>query len=370
MCPLKIRATAAFLFVLFEATGADANAGATGAVALDTRARLSAKTVESRPAPRLALSISAPTTHGTWTMRVTNEGDEPVRIVADTRLLTLEVTPRGARAPVRCELPDDMRPSGDLDRVLVVPPGRSYTETFEPRLFCLSPGQLEALAPGAIVVARLGWRSGTSTSPPFVASAVEGEDPGVAPLKSIGAPPIALPDEPTAWVAPGTHDGGPSDADPPKLTLTGPASVDAATPNEISIPLTLHNEGRHAVVVRFRPETLDFDVLRDGSLETCAWPAVPAAALREMFTTLAPGAGEPLDVILSSYCTTGHSLDEPGLIVVWPKLDTRDASGATLGMRTFNGQIVAAAPTIVRLHRGASVKPPRHKAPELEPAAP
>ncbi|HEY4015011.1 MAG TPA: hypothetical protein VGM06_16825 [Polyangiaceae bacterium] len=366
---MKIRAAAAFLFVVFGAASADAKAEGTGAVARDTHARLAAHAVDPRPPARLALSLTTPTTHGAWTMRVTNEGDEPVRIVADARLLTLEVTPRGARAPVRCELPDDMRPPGDLDRVLVVPPGRSYVETFESRLFCLTAGQIDALSPGAIVVARLGWRSGSASSPPFIASAVEGADPGVAPLKWIEAPPIALPDEPTAWAAADTRPGASGDGDGPRLTLHGPPSVDAATTNEIVIPLTLHNEGRHAVVVQFRPETLDFDILRDGVLETCAWPTVPGSPLREMFTTLAPGASEPLEVTLSSYCTTGHGLDQAGLIVVWPRLDTHDASGAPLGMQTFNGQVVATAPTVVRLHRGAALKPPKRKAPELEPAA-
>jgi hypothetical protein len=367
---LKIRAAALFLFGLLGVSAADADARATGSVARDTPAKLSARParpVDPRPSPRLALSLETPTTRGTWTMRLKNEGDAPVRIVADARLLTLEVTPRGARAPVRCELPDDMRPAGDLDRILVVPPGRSYLERFEPRLFCLGPSELGALAPSSIVVAKLGWRSGPSASPPFVASAVEGADPGVAPLKSIVAPPVALPDEPTAWPVPSTHGNAASDTDAPRLSLRGPASIDAMTPNEIAIPLTLHNDGSHAVVVRFRPESLDFEVLREGAAENCAWPTVPAAALREMFTTLAPGTSETLDVILSSYCTLGHSLDNAGLLVVWPRLDTRDASGAALGMRTFDGQLVATAPTVVRLHRGSSTKPPPRRPPQLEP---
>jgi hypothetical protein len=367
---MKIGAAGFFLFALFGVSAAGANARASGAVAIDTRAKVGPKAahpVDPRPPPRLALSIETPTTRGTWAMRVRNEGDVPVRIVADARLLTLEVTPRGARSPVRCELPDDMRPSGDVDRTLAIPPGRSYVEPFEPRLYCIGASELLALAPSAIVVAKLGWRSGPSTSPPYVASAVEGADPGVAPLKSLESPPVALPDEPTAWAVHGTHGSTGADADSGRLSLRGPPSIDAVTPNEIAVPLTLRNEGSHTVAVRFRPESLDFDVLREGPAENCPWPTVPAAALREMFTTLAPGASETLEVTLSSYCTTGHSLDKSGLLVVWPRLDTRDASGAAIGMQTFDGQVVASSPTVVRLHRGSAVKPPRTPPPQLEP---
>src|SRR4029077_12043842 len=39
------------------------------------------------PPPDVRLTIEVPTTRGTWTMRVTNAGDVPVRIAADARLL-------------------------------------------------------------------------------------------------------------------------------------------------------------------------------------------------------------------------------------------------------------------------------------------
>jgi hypothetical protein len=72
-----------------------------------------------------------------------------------------------------------------------------------------------------------------------------------------------------------------------------------------------------------------------------------------MFTTLPPRGSESLSVTLSSYCT-GHGLDAGGLLVVRPRFDTRHASGAPIGLRAFDGELMAEKPTIVRLHRGAA----------------
>jgi hypothetical protein len=117
--------------------------------------------------------------------------------------------------------------------------------------------------------------------------------------------------------------------------------------------------------VRLRPETLAFDVIGPDSVQTCSWPTAPGAAVREAFTRIAPGASATLDVLLSAYCG-GHTLDQAGLFVVRPRLDTRHASGESVGIRSFDGAVVAATPTVVRLHRGNAV--PALRRPRLEPA--
>jgi hypothetical protein len=305
-------------------------------------------------------------------MRVMNDGDVPLRIVADARLLSLEVTPRGARTATHCELPADMRPTDDLTLALIVPPKRSYAESFEPRLYCFSEAKLEALAPGAIVVAKLGWLTGPKDTQPFEASPIESVERELAPVKFIEAQPVSLHDEPTAWTAPPDPARGDADVDadadaPPRLSLRGPTSVDAATPNEIAIPITLRNDGVRSVIVRFRPEVIGFDIIGSGGVEQCVWPAMPAAAMTEMFTTLPPKGSETLELTLSSYCT-GHGLDDAGLIVVRPRVDTRNASGAPVGLRSFDGEVIAMVPTIVRLHRGAASKGPLRR-PRIEGSA-
>ena len=117
----------------------------------------------AKPTPNVSLVLETPTVRGPWTMRLTNQGDVPVSVAADARLLTLEVTERSGHKPVRCELPADMRPADEAERALVLPPKRSYVESFEPRLYCFGVHETPALTPGATVVRRpLGGESGKS----------------------------------------------------------------------------------------------------------------------------------------------------------------------------------------------------------------
>ncbi len=315
------------------------------------------------PTPDVKLTIQAPTQRGTWTMRVTNDGSVPVRLTADARLLVLDVTPRGATKPVRCELPADMRPGDDMERPLVLPPGRAYVEHFEPRLYCFGQKLLDALAQGSIVVGRLGWRGGNKTHPPFEVASIAGVEPELAPLKDIASPPIGLPDEPSASLET-TPTRRPDDPDPTTLTLRGPVSIDAQLATGISVNVTLHNGGKRAVIVRLRPETLRFGVTGPHGPEDCHWPLAPVAAMHELFSTVPAGGNADLSVLLNAYCA-GHSFDDPGLIVVRPELDTRKASGADLALRTFDGRVVATSPTVVRLHQG--LQHPRLQHPHLEP---
>jgi hypothetical protein len=323
------------------------------------------------PAPRVSLAVDAPTPRGPWTMRVTNDGEVPVRLSADARLLSLDVTPRGARAPVRCELPADMRPTDELESPLVLPPGRAYSETFEPRLYCFGAGKVDALASGSTVVAHLAW-PGSASAAPYAVAPIDGVEPAVAPLKSVDSPVIALPDEPSfgqslpAPPAQGTQTTprGTDAETAARLVLTGAPAVDAAAAEGIDIAITLRNDGGQPVSVRLRPETLAFDVIGPDSVQPCVWPTVPGAAMREAFTRIAPGGSASLNVLLSAYCG-GHTLDQAGLYVVRPRLDTRRASGESVGIRSFDGVVVAATPTVVRLHRGNAV--PALRRPRLEP---
>jgi hypothetical protein len=315
------------------------------------------------PAPDVKLSVEAPARSGPWTMRVTNAGDVPVRLVADARLLVLEVTPRSAAKAVRCELPADMRPADDADSALVLPPGRSYAETFDPRLYCFGGRLADALGTGASVVARLGWTGGSKARAPYVVQSIDGVEPVLAPLKALQADAIGVPDDPSV---PLTSFGAPrpDDPDPVKLAIRGPASIDAGSPGGISIDVTLRNEGKRPVSLRFRPETLRFQVAGPSSVEDCRWPLQPVAAMRELFTTVRPGGAQDLAVLLHDYCS-GHVFDDPGLLVIRPSLDTRKASGADIAIKTFDGEVIATTTTLLRLHQGA--KPPQLRRPHLEP---
>jgi hypothetical protein len=345
------------------------------------------KAEDAAPPPNVTLAIEASTPRGPWKMRVTNQSDVPVAIVADARLLALDVTPRSARKAEHCELPSEMRPEDDLSRPLVLPPKRSYAERFEPRLYCLEGSRLEALAPGAIVIATLGW-AGHGTHPPLMVSPVEGLEAQVASSKSIRSAPIALPDEPTPSLTPQPEGAAPAstkgdasasttadasasttaDASVSRrveadLVVRSATSVDAASSSDIAIPVTLTNKGRRAAIVRFRPETLGFDVVGPRGADHCSWSALPSAPTRDLFTTLGAGAQTSLTVLLSAYCSA-RVLARSGLYVVRASLDTRRASGAEIGLRSFDGQVIATSPTVVRLRRGTEVETLAH--PSLE----
>jgi hypothetical protein len=313
---------------------------------------------EAHPESDVRLSLSAPTTRGTWTLRVTNGGDVPVRIAADARVLSLDVTPRGARRPVHCDLPDDMRPEGgDVERPLVLPPGRAYAESFEARLYCFGPARGAALAPGSIVVAHLGW---TGKRPSFFEVApLDGVEPRITPQGALEAPPIVLPDEPTPRASPEGPSGAPSpatDLGAPKLSVSSGRWVDAASASAVEVPVSLRNEATSAVVLRYQPEVLRFDVVgRDGA-DRCTWPALLGAPTREQFTTLAPGKSTTMLVTLPTYCGA-KTFDQSGVFYVRAQVDTRNSGGASLGLHAFEGQLFSSDATVVRLHKGRAPRP-------------
>lgn len=315
---------------------------------------------EARTAPSaarlpggVALVLEAPTTRGPWRVRLVNQSEAPVAVVADARFLRLDVTPRGAHKASRCELPASMRPADALERALVLPPGAAYVETFEPRLYCFGRLDRALLAPGSMVAARLGWPNARRGS--WVSWPLEGSEASVTREHVLVAPPVGLPDEPVPPTAQPTTLSA-SDGPMPRLSLSSPVAIDAPSDEDLEIPITLRNEASSPVTVRFRPETLGFDVATDGAFEHCVWPAPPAAPMRELFTTLPPSATTQLTVTLPSYCA-GKVLERSGLLWVRPWLDTRAASGAPLGVRTFDGLVFGADATLIRLQRGRVSQP-------------
>jgi hypothetical protein len=214
-----------------------------------------------------------------------------------------------------------------------------------------------------MVVAHLGWTGGAATRPPFAVQSIEGIEPELASLKAIDSMPVAVPDDPPTSFSVLTTVPA-DDPDPAKLALKGPVSLDASSPANVTIGVSLRNEGKRPVTLRFRPETLRFEVTGPGGVDDCPWPSSPGAPTRELFTTLRPGGATDLAIVLGEYCDS-RVFNRPGLIVVRPVMDTRRASGADLALRTFDGRVIATTPTLIRLHQG--IKPPKLPRPRLEP---
>ena len=328
------------------------------------------------PPASVSLTIEAPAPQSPWKMRVENTGAVPLRIVADARLLSFEITPLGAKKAVRCVLPADMRPHGDLDRALVVPAKRSYSETFDPRLYCFGHAEAEALVAGAKVVAHLGFDGARAAKPvaPFEVSPIEGVDPVVAPAKEIASSPVSLPagDSPSASasssssassIPPSATPQVDESAFPPKLTLSVPERVNAYRPRELTIAVTVHNAGARAVTLIVRPETIGFDVIAPNGTVRCKWPMNIGGTVREAYTTLHAKARATVSVLLPALCP-GNTFDHDGLYVVRPRLDTRGGAAAALGLKAFDGEVIGTTTTLLRIHHGKN--PPKPQRPALD----
>jgi hypothetical protein len=337
------------------------------------------------PEPSMVLTVYAPSARSPWRVRVVNTGSVPLRLTADARLLSLDLYVPDVRAPLHCALPADMRPSNDVDRALIVPPRRSYSETIDPRLLCFGARETAALAPGTTVVAHLGWaappapatparsrprpsRPPPRVAPPFVVSPLEGVEPKVAPRKELTAAAFTLPADapaPTPSDASSPAAGRlPTEPFPTRLALSVPAHIESWSPFELSIPVTVKNEGTRPVTFLFRSQTLGFDVLGPSGAERCVWPTSPGAPIREMYTVLAPGGRATRSVLLENVCT-GNSLDQGGLFIVRPRLDTRGATGGPIGLHTFDGEVLGTGTVVMRLHRGREAQ--RAEPPRLDP---
>ncbi|CAN91946.1 hypothetical protein predicted by Glimmer/Critica [Sorangium cellulosum So ce56] len=182
------------------------------------------KAPESPPLPPAParLWLIAPSPHGPWTLRIDNEGVRPMRIPADVRLLRLEVdTPnKRTKKTVRCAAPAGLKPSGFPERrALLLAPGQSYMEHFDPRLLCFGKDEA-ALAGGSVVRTWYGWGPPPkwSKKPPAAPFAAESTDqpPAFAPAPGLAAPTVVLsyglpPKEAAADDAGGAEPASPAD---------------------------------------------------------------------------------------------------------------------------------------------------------------
>ncbi|WP_438028098.1 hypothetical protein [Sorangium sp. So ce233] len=162
-----------------------------------SRAGTKQKAPELPPAPARVWLI-APSPLGPWTLRIDNEGERPMRIPADVRLLRLEIDTLNKRTKktVRCAAPAGLKPSGFPERrALLLAPGQSYMEHFDPRLLCFGKDEA-ALAGGSVVRVWYGWGppprwSRKAPAPPFAVESTD-DPPAFAAAPGLAAPTIVL----------------------------------------------------------------------------------------------------------------------------------------------------------------------------------
>jgi hypothetical protein len=323
------------------------------------------------PAPELRLTVDTPSPDGPWTLHLDNAGSVPLRALADARLVAFEISApeaagadaeptgkaRKARArsprPVRCILPAEMRARDLEERALVVPPGRSYVEKLDPRLFCFGAHDAAALVPGAKVVPHL---IGTRETP--AVETFEEVDPKVASAVDLAGAPATIGAAPPA--APAKEASTPQ-----SLAVSTPAFAEVGPGWEAEVPTTVRAISDRSVALLFRPETVAFEVtgptgvgVTDPSPTVrCQWPGHPPAPMAEAYTHLAPKQSASITILLDTLCPD-DALRHPGLYIVRARLDTEGTSGASVGVRTFTGEVLAAGSTRLRVRSWGGTAPP------------
>jgi hypothetical protein len=335
------------------------------------------------PDPEVRLRLIAPSAQGPWTFRIDNEGGRWLRIPADILLLRFTVEggdtmARGARRAVQCAAPPALRPDGFPEKhAILLGPGESYAEAFDPRLFCFGK-DAQALVGGAIVRARFGWdapaRGARKVDPPFAAEGTT-YPPEVAPLKQLVAPTIVLSyfpsdledDDVAADAAPPPapadeakpdEDTKPAEKPAPPVVDENAANVelkatpwvDASSGNKVTMTVTATNVGHRAALVAVRSRMLAFRVNGPDGIERCGAAPPTRSIPREGFQTLRPGASITQTVLVEEAC--GRELfRRPGLYRVTPSLHL-DESGSEIGLAAYTGTARVKETTLVRVHAG------------------
>lgn len=330
--------------------------GAVIATTLLAPAARAAPKKEALPAPSLKLSLA--TGPGTWRIHLVNEGAVPVRIAADVRLVSLELTAPadGKKKPVTvtCSLPADARPSTDTGSDLVIPPTRSWSAPFDPLFYCFGAKERAALVAGTSVRARLGWTAKGTT--PFVASPVGAGVGQVANARVVEAAPVTI-DEAVTLPASSTAEPGADE----QVFLTTAETMDVSRGTEVGTAVTLVNDGDRSIALLYRPEMLLFRVLGPSGGVACGIPRQIPAPIRELYGSVGAHRKASLAVLVSATCPAG-TFDEPGLYRITPRLDMTGASARSVGLATWDGIASAKKPLVLR------VRNPRRPQPLPRPA--
>jgi len=302
------------------------------------------------PPPGVSLELDAPAPDRGWSVKLKNDGADPIRIVADPYLVSFDVTSQGHDH--HCTLPGDMRPGSDTVRTLVVPPGRSWTARVDPSLYCFSSASDSALAPGATVTARFGFPD-ARYAPPYAITPI---GDGGAPVRSVVAPAVTLaaPQTPGDAGAADAAPRPPSNAYPVKLQISLPARFDVVRAFEQSVPVTIVNEGDRPVRTLITAPTIGFSIQTPAGRTFRCGADEPATAIAERMTTLRPRGRTSMSIDIGAVC--GTFLREPGLYRVRPLLDTRKTTPPPGDAPFWNGEAVG-APMLLRVRVGEDTLP-------------
>ncbi len=379
----------------------DAGAGSPGRLMteVDHQQLLLPSTAGQLGASGLVLHVTERGPGEPWIIAVSNEGTEAAHLVADTRLLWLEVTVPDAKKTARCRLPEELLPKQAEPRLdIELSPGEYVAQLIDPRLYCFASGDQKQLVPGARVVPHLGWpdvpnkttweRGKKVSSPvpqpaPFIAyrTSVDVEQslkaratalkvakaarykkgassPTDAALgiplpagidKQLTGPDLTLRVPYAEWSSK-TSAASPASADESPLDIHLVQGSDARTEHQATVQFTLRNRSKRKLFLYFRREFITFEVIGPNGVTTCAPAPDDRAPDRHAFAALAPGAKQTYSSRLAEMCPN-NTFEMPGLYLVNARYDATE-TGAEWNLSAYTGSIVSYKPANVRIRTG------------------
>ena len=336
------------------------------------------------PAPLgLTLDVAEKGPNMPWAVAIVTDGNEPVSLVADARLLWFEVrVPGKRRQKITCRLPEAQFPDPAASRLTVtLNPGEGVVEAFDPRLYCFASSGQRALVPGALVTPYFGWKERNKTvwqrgrrtrkpeEKPFVAMLApeQAEDeepaPGVQPaadagateesdsaLKRISGQPFALRSEYKEWSSTRLADDDKVRQHPGPLELKLTQGSDAQAERNATVSLSLKNRSPDKQTVYFRRELVSFEVVGPDGIVTCDPQPDDRAPDRQAFSTLRKNGAITATSRMIELCPQ-FTFRRPGLYLVHARFDAAHA-GEEFELDAFTGRVVSLSPATVRIRTG------------------
>jgi hypothetical protein len=327
-----------------------------------------------------------------WLLALLNEGDSPVRVIADQRLLWFELEVPGKRTKkATCRLPGALFPSRiDHRAEIVLEPGQAIADSFDPRLYCFGvKGQTE-LVPGALVKPFFGWpekkaparrgKAEQGPTPPFVATpatVISGPNARVPAqdelcdsaesgcIKLLEGQPFGLRSEYKAWSSARLEEDDKLRENPGPIELVLTQGSDAEAERNATVTLAVKNRTKRPMAIYFRRELVSFEVVGPDGTVTCDPEPDQRAPERQAFERLARGGSLAVTSRLVELCPSG-TLARPGLYLVHARFDANQR-GDEFNLDAFVGRVVSLAPAAVRVKTGEL---PFQRAREIRPAKP
>jgi hypothetical protein len=305
-----------------------------------------------------------------WVLAVVNRGTEAARVRFDLRRLTLTLQapehekkprPRWQKptSPVVCKLPEGFGGPLADEEPRRLEPGEGLVQTFDPRLYCISPSGESRLATGQRITPKLGF----PPKPPRVLWK-QGKRTEVAAQQV--APFIAEPATPPSELDP-EHDLRVKELVGSELELTADltdaeAEEDTSQPlqlkltrgsdatNELSATAVVEVRARKKTQLYFRRELVSYIVHGPDGIRGCDPQPDDRAPDRQAYSTLGAGQSISATSLLSELCPK-FTFGRPGLYLVSARFDA-ERTGAEFGLSAFTGRLESSRQALIRIRVG------------------